>query len=164
MKLSKLILIGTLGIIMLFPAIGLAAKKKTSNKKTKKPPTAQTITTSTATTVYSTKTTAPVPKTLPMVLDFGRGICIPCKQMKPILEELGIEYEGKAIIRIIDIDKESELTQQSRIRLIPTQIFIDATGKEIYRHEGFMEKTAIVEKLKEMGVTLNSKFQIPNVK
>lgn len=143
---------GTLCITILFPAIGLAAQKKTSNKKTKKPPPAQTLTTSTAKTAYSAKTTAPVPKSLPMVLDFGRGICIPCKQMKPILEELMKEYQGKAIIRIIDIDNEPELTQKSRIRLIPTQIFIDSDGKEIYRHEGFMEKAALIEKLKELGV------------
>ena len=152
MKLRKPLLIGTLCITMLFPAIGLAAQKKTSNKKTKKPPTAQTLTTSTATTTYSVKTTPPVPKTLPMVLDFGRGICIPCKQMKPILEDLTKEYQGKAIIRIIEIDDNMDLTMKYRIRLIPTQIFIDATGKEIYRHEGFMPKEDIVMKLKEMGV------------
>lgn len=159
MKLSKPILIGTLCITMLIPSIGLAAKKKA-----KKPVTVQTITTSTATTAYAAKTTAPVPKSLPMVLDFGRGICIPCKQMKPILEELMKEYQGKAIIRIVDIDQEPELTQQHRIRLIPTQVFIDSTGKEIYRNEGVMEKTAIITKLNEMGVTLNSKFQNPNAK
>jgi thioredoxin 1 len=150
MKLKKPLLIGTLCITMVFPVIGLAAQKKTTVKKTIKTPTAKTVTTSTATTAYSVKTTAPVPKSLPMVLDFGRGICIPCKQMKPILEELMKEYQGKAIIRIIDIDKEAELTQKTKIRLIPTQIFIDANGKEIYRHEGFMEKTAIVEKLNQI--------------
>jgi thioredoxin 1 len=137
---------------MLFPTIGLAAQKKSTIKKTKKPTAAKTLTTSTATTTYSAKTTAPVPKTLPMVLDFGRGICIPCKQMKPILDELAKEYQGKATIRIIEIDDNMDLTIKSKIRLIPTQIFIDANGKEIYRHEGFMEKAAIVEKLKEMGV------------
>lgn len=152
MKLTKAILLCIVCISLSLPAVGLAAKKKTARKKTIKQPTTQTLTTSTTTTGYSATTTATVPKSLPMVLDFGRGICIPCKQMKPILDELAKEYQGKAIIRIIDIDKEAELTQQSRIRLIPTQIFINADGKEIYRNEGVMEKAAIIEKLKEMGV------------
>jgi len=152
MKLTKLMLCSILIMSLLLPGAGLAAKKKTASKTTKKKSTASTLTTSTATTAYSAKTTAAVPKTLPMVLDFGRGICIPCKQMKPILDELAKEYQGKATIRIIEIDDNMDLTIKSKIRLIPTQIFIDANGKEIYRHEGFMEKSAIVEKLKEMGV------------
>lgn len=161
MKLGILVI---LGIVILLPGIGNAAQKKTVVKKTKKPAVANTLTTSTATTAYSAKTTAPIPKSLPMVLDFGRGICIPCKEMKPILEELMKEYQGIAIIRIIDIDDEPELTRQARIRLIPTQIFIDAQGKEVYRHEGFMGKAAIVSKLNEMGAILKPKTQNPNVK
>ncbi len=88
----------------------------------------------------------------PVLADFGRGVCIPCKQMKPILEELAAEYEGKASILIIEIDEYRALTRRYSIRLIPTQIFFDAQRKEVYRHEGFMSKESIKEKLKEMGV------------
>ncbi len=88
----------------------------------------------------------------PVLADFGRGVCIPCKQMKPILEELAAEYKGKASILIIEIDDYRALTRGYSIRLIPTQIFFDAQGKEVYRHEGFMSKESIKEKLKEMGV------------
>ncbi len=88
----------------------------------------------------------------PVVADFGRGTCIPCKQMKPILEELAIEYKGKAYILIIEIDEYKTLTRRHRIRLIPTQIFFNDKGNEVYRHEGFMSKETIKEKLNEMGV------------
>jgi len=88
----------------------------------------------------------------PVLADFGRGVCIPCKQMKPILEELAFEYEGKASILIIEIDEYRALTRRYSIRLIPTQIFFDAQRKEVYRHEGFMSKESIKEKLEEMGV------------
>ena len=87
-----------------------------------------------------------------VLADFGRGVCIPCKQMKPILEELAAEYEGKASILIIEIDEYRALTRRYSIRLIPTQIFFDAQRKEVYRHEGFMSKESIEEKLEEMGV------------
>lgn len=88
----------------------------------------------------------------PVLADFGRGVCIPCKRMKPILDELKEEYKGKAEILIIEIDKYRVLTRKHQIRLIPTQIFFDKSRKEVYRHEGFMDKETIENKLKEMEV------------
>lgn len=89
---------------------------------------------------------------MPVVADFGRGECIPCKMMKPILEELMQTYKGKAEIFIFDIDEYSDLTTQYGIQMIPTQIFFDKSGKEVMRHEGFMEKDKIIEQLNELGV------------
>ena len=89
---------------------------------------------------------------IPKLLDFGRGICIPCKTMAPILQELSEEYKGRVIIKIIEIDQEPGLTRANRIRLIPTQIFFDSKNEEIYRHEGFMGKDQIKEVFRQMGV------------
>lgn len=88
----------------------------------------------------------------PVLADFGRGKCIPCKMMKPILDDLKEEYAGRAEILIIEIDEYPAVTQRVGIRAIPTQIFYDAEGNEVYRHQGFMPREAIVEKLREMGV------------
>ncbi len=89
---------------------------------------------------------------LPKLLDFGRGVCIPCKKMAPILQELSEEYKGRVIIKIIEIDREKELTRVNRIRLIPTQIFFDSKNNEVFRHEGFMDKEAIKKILQQMRV------------
>ncbi len=89
---------------------------------------------------------------LPMLVDLGKGTCIPCKKMKPILDELKTEYEGRAVVRIIDLRDEPKEASRYGIRLIPTQIFFDAEGKEIFRHEGFLDKQAIKAKFAEMGV------------
>ena len=89
---------------------------------------------------------------LPKLLDFGRGKCIPCKEMAPILKELSEEYKDRAIIKIIEIDQESGLTRANRIRLIPTQIFFDAQNQEVLRHEGFMGKDDIKKVFQKMGV------------
>ncbi|MCJ7578217.1 MAG: thioredoxin family protein [candidate division Zixibacteria bacterium] len=89
---------------------------------------------------------------LPMLVDLGKGTCIPCKKMKPILEELQAEYQGKAIVRVIDLRDEPKEAGRYGIRLIPTQIFFDAEGKEVFRHEGFMDKQSIKAKFAEMGV------------
>lgn len=91
-------------------------------------------------------------KRLPMLIDLGRGTCIPCKKMKPILDELMVEYEGRAIVKVIDLRYERQAAKEYGIRLIPTQIFYDAEGNEVYRHEGFMDKQSIKMKFAEMGV------------
>ncbi|MFO8007682.1 MAG: thioredoxin domain-containing protein [Candidatus Brocadiia bacterium] len=88
----------------------------------------------------------------PVLADFGRGTCIPCKMMKPILDALKEEYAGRAEILIIDVDEYPAVTQRVGIRAIPTQIFYDSQGKEVYRHQGFMSREAIVAKLTDMGV------------
>jgi len=89
---------------------------------------------------------------LPKLLDFGRGVCIPCKKMAPILKELSEEYENRVVIKIIEIDQERGLTEANRIRLIPTQIFFDSKNKEVFRHEGFMSKDDIKQVFQKMGI------------
>ncbi len=89
---------------------------------------------------------------LPKLLDFGRGVCIPCKAMAPVLKELSEEYKDRVIIRVIEIDQESGLTKANRIRLIPTQIFFDSKNQEVLRHEGFMSKDDIKKVFQKMGI------------
>lgn len=88
----------------------------------------------------------------PVVADFGRGTCIPCKMMQPILEKLEKEYEDKASILILDVGEYASLARKYQIMMIPTQIFFDSAGKEVYRHQGFMPEEDIVAQLKKLGV------------
>ena len=89
---------------------------------------------------------------LPKLLDFGAGTCIPCKKMAPILRELSEEYKGRVVIKIIEVYQERELTRVNGIRLIPTQIFFDSKNKEVNRHVGFMYKEQIKKVFEKMGV------------
>ncbi len=86
------------------------------------------------------------------MLDLGADACIPCKMMAPIIEKLEKAYRGKAAIVFIDVWKDKEPAKRFGVRAIPTQIFFDKEGKEIYRHVGFMSESAIVDQLKKMGV------------
>ena len=86
------------------------------------------------------------------MVDLGADSCIPCKMMMPIMEKLEKQYRGKAAIVFIDVWKDKEPAKRFGIRAIPTQIFFDKTGKEIYRHTGFMGEADIVSQLKKMGV------------
>jgi thioredoxin 1 len=87
------------------------------------------------------------------MIDLGATECVPCKMMAPILEELKKEYDGKADIIFIDVWKAPEQGKKFGVRAIPTQIFFDTEGKEVYRHIGFMDKKRIVEILSQMGVS-----------
>lgn len=106
----------------------------------------------TAVTVAQKESGAKQAENLPILVDLGKGTCIPCKKMKPILEELTAEYRGRAVVRVIDLRDQPQAADQYGIRLIPTQIFYDADGNEVYRHEGFMDKRSIETKFAEMGV------------
>ena len=93
----------------------------------------------------------PVPGMVTMV-DLGANSCIPCKMMTPILEELKTAYQGKAAIVFIDVWKLPEQGKKFKVSIIPTQIFFDQNGTEVYRHVGFMDKQAIMDQLSKMGV------------
>ena len=93
----------------------------------------------------------PVPGMVTMV-DLGAKECIPCKMMAPILEELAKEYQGRAAVVFIDVWKDPAAGPKFGIRAIPTQIFYDAQGKEVTRHEGFLDKQAIVHMFAKLGV------------
>jgi thioredoxin 1 len=86
------------------------------------------------------------------MVDIGAKQCIPCKMMAPIMEELEKEYKGRAAIVFIDVWKNREQGQKFRILSIPTQIFYDKDGKEVYRHEGFLDKKSIIAQLEKLGV------------
>jgi thioredoxin 1 len=88
----------------------------------------------------------------PVLVDFGANKCIPCRQIRPILREIGKEYAGKAHVLIIDVWELRELARDYRIQLIPTLIFFDPSGKEVFRRSGTWDKNSMIGKLKEAGM------------
>lgn len=88
----------------------------------------------------------------PTVLDLGSATCVPCKMMKPIFEQLEVEYKDRANIIILDIYENRDLSSKYQVRVIPTQIFFDQAGNQNWRHEGYLAKEEIIKKLKELGV------------
>jgi len=87
----------------------------------------------------------------PVLVDFGSNSCVPCRQLRPILKEIEKEYADKARVLVIDVYEHQDLARQYRVTLIPTLIFFDKTGKEVFRHVGAWDKASIANKLKEAG-------------
>ncbi len=88
----------------------------------------------------------------PTLVDFGANSCVPCRQMRPILKDIGTEYAEKAKVLVIDVYKYQNLAREYKIMLLPTLVFFDSKGKEVFRQVGIMEKEKIVSKLKEIGM------------
>jgi thioredoxin 1 len=89
----------------------------------------------------------------PVLVDFGSNSCLPCRQLRPILQDIKKELAGKLEVLIIDIYKHQALAGQYRIQVMPTLVFFDSTGKEVVRRQGFMPKTALMEELKKVGIS-----------
>ena len=88
----------------------------------------------------------------PTVAEFGAATCIPCKRMKPVLEELVAEHGDRLNMSFVDVRNHTDLTSQYRITSIPTQVFFDSGGQEVTRHVGFWPKEEIMAHLEELGL------------
>lgn len=88
----------------------------------------------------------------PTIVDFGARSCIPCKKMAPILEQLEMEYKGRANVIFVDVWENNKIGGTYRVQMIPTQIFFDAKGKEAGRHMGFLDRQSIMDSFKKLGV------------
>ncbi|MFC1905452.1 thioredoxin family protein [Chloroflexota bacterium] len=88
----------------------------------------------------------------PTLAEFGWRECIPCKAMRPILEELDKEYKGKLNVVIVEIPFHEDLAEKYGIRVMPVQIFFDSKGNEVTRHAGFLPKEQIIPQLERMGI------------
>lgn len=93
----------------------------------------------------------PAHKALPRLVDLGAGKCKACKEMAPIIENVRKEYAGRAVVEFIDVWKNPDAGEKYDINLIPTQIFYDRNGKEVWRHVGALSKAEIVQRLKNLG-------------
>jgi thioredoxin 1 len=93
-------------------------------------------------------------RSLPLLVDVGADKCVPCVLMAPILEELKKEYAGVFRVEFIDVWKKPDEARKYRVTGIPTQIFYDASGKELGRHMGFISKEGILKRFELLGVPL----------
>lgn len=94
---------------------------------------------------------------LPRLVDLGSTHCVPCKMMAPILEELDAEYRDQFEVVVIDVREDRSAARLYGIRVIPTQIFYNAEGEELFRHEGFMSKEAILEQWQTLGISIDER-------
>ena len=146
-KSRKIAIVATVAIAVV---VVIIAKHNNSDQESALPPDAH---------PGSTAVAAQGPEQLtgqgrPALIDLGAGTCVPCKLMAPILEDLKTMCAGTMDVHVLDVHENDDLILQYAIKVIPTQIFYDASGKELFRHEGFISKEDILAKWKELGIEL----------
>jgi thioredoxin 1 len=87
-----------------------------------------------------------------VMLELGSVGCIPCEQMKPVMEKLRASYKGRLAVIFVDVRKDGNTARQFGAYVIPTQVFLDKNGKEFHRHIGFYGYEEIVPVLKKAGL------------
>jgi thioredoxin 1 len=87
-------------------------------------------------------------------IELGSVKCIPCKMMQPIMEEIEEEYKNQVTVVFYDVwtEEGKPYAEKYKIRLIPTQVFLDENNNEFFRHEGFFPKEELVKILEMQGV------------
>ena len=92
-------------------------------------------------------------------IELGSVNCIPCKMMQPIMKNIEQKYGGQVNVIFYDVwtQEQRQYAEQYKIRVIPTQVFLDENGKEFHRHEGFYPEEEIDKIMKSKGLKMNKK-------
>lgn len=134
------------GALLLLSAVLIFAACSESDKKE-------------AAAINTAKVTPSPEAKLPKMVDFKSPTCPPCRAMEPILAELAVEYDHVFELELVDVSlpENRDRSIQNSIQYIPTQIFYDPEGRQIFRHTGYYSKKDILNKWKELGYDISPK-------
>ena len=106
----------------------------------------------------TTPSAAKVEKQRVTFVELGSVKCIPCRQMQPVMKAIEQKYgdQVKVVFHDVWTDAGSSQAEIYMINLIPTQVFLDAEGKEFFRHEGFYPEEEIHKLLQKRGLKARS--------
>ena len=94
--------------------------------------------------------TSDLPRGLPELLEFDRKLCPICQASERIILAVKAKYPGQFAVRKLYMDEEEKLFSRYKVALVPTQVFLDAAGQEVYRHEGVFKEDELIIKLREL--------------
>lgn len=87
-------------------------------------------------------------------VELGSVNCIPCKAMQPVMRSIEQKYGEQIQVIFYDVwtPEQQHYARDFNIRVIPTQVFLDQNGNEIFRHQGFFAEAEIDRFLQGQGL------------
>lgn len=87
-------------------------------------------------------------------IELGSVNCVPCKAMQPVMKAIEEKYGEQVKVVFYDVwtKEQRHYAERYKIKLIPTQVFLDENGKEFHRHEGFYPESEIDRVLETKGL------------
>ncbi len=80
-----------------------------------------------------------------VLIDFSTEWCVPCKKMKPVIQDIQKENINVKVL-YIDADEHQELIKKYQIKGVPV-FMVFKNGKEIFKHVGIISKEALLKQL-----------------
>jgi thioredoxin 1 len=99
--------------------------------------------------------TTTAPNVLPQILEFDRKLCPICQASERVILAVKDQYPGQFEVKKLYIDEADSVFRRYKVALVPTQVFLDAAGQEVGRHEGVYKKEALIQKLRELQFIRN---------
>jgi thioredoxin 1 len=94
--------------------------------------------------------TTTAPNVLPQILEFDRKFCPVCRASERVILAVKNQYSGQFEVKKLYIDEADSLFRRYKVAIVPTQVFLNAAGQEVGRHEGVYKKEVLIQKLREM--------------
>jgi thioredoxin 1 len=92
--------------------------------------------------------TAPI--VLPKILQFDRKLCPICQASERVILSVKNHYPGQFDVEKFYIDEADAVFRRYKVAIVPTQVFLDAAGQEVGRHEGVFKPEALIQRLREL--------------
>ncbi len=88
----------------------------------------------------------------PLIADFGMTRCLQCIEQAKTMEDLEAVLGGRVLLKFVHVGREEALGEAYKVLLIPTLVFFDAQGNEVFRNVGQMKKDPMLAKARELGL------------
>jgi hypothetical protein len=95
--------------------------------------------------------TAAAPQVLPKILEFDRKLCPICQASERVIVAVKNRYPGQFEVKKLYIDEADPEFRRYQVAFVPTQVFLNAAGQEVGRHEGVFKEKVLIQKLRQLN-------------
>ena len=93
---------------------------------------------------------------LPRMVEIGSDSCATCIAMQQVVADLRTHHVGRLEVVSINLRQYPEQVKVWKVKFIPTQVFLDGQGRELYRHVGYLPRPAVEERFAALGFPLTA--------